>query len=120
MIRVARKSRVSPMRGNDFVEHAERAIVAIGRGRADAPQPWREEHVAFDEALRLQFVAERIDLFVDHEMAFQVAEDWDEIFALVVPLERLGEGELAKVNANRPHASRLCAACRPCHTEQDR
>ncbi len=32
LIRIARKSRVSPMRGDDFVKHAERAVVAIGRG----------------------------------------------------------------------------------------
>ena len=65
LIRVARKSRISAMRRDDFVKHAERAVVAVGRGRADAPEPWGEEHVAFDEALRLQFVAERVDRLID-------------------------------------------------------
>ena len=54
---VAGKSRVSAMRGDDFVQHPERAVVAIRRGRADAPESRREEHVALDETLRLQFVA---------------------------------------------------------------
>ena len=89
------------MRGDDFVEHAEGAVVAVGRGRADAPQPRRQEHVALDEALRLQFVAERVDRLVDDEMALEIAVEGDQPLALVVPLQRLGERQGGKIDADR-------------------
>src|SRR5271157_787319 len=100
-IGVARKSRVAAVRRNDFVEHAELAVVAVRSGRADAPQSRRQENVTLDEALRLQFVAERVDLIVDDEMALQVAIERDQPFALVVALQRPGEGQGGKVDADR-------------------
>ena len=105
MIGVARKSRVSAMRGDDFVQHAEIAAVAIGRGRADAPQPRRQEHVAFDEALRLQFVAERIDRLVDDEMALEIAVERDQPFALVVLLQASWRRAGAEIDADRAFTS---------------
>ena len=101
LIRVARKSRVSAMRRDDFVEHAEGAVVPIRRGRADAPKAGRQEHVTLDEALRLQFVAKRIDRLVDDEMALEITEERDQPLALVVLLKRFGEGQGAKVDADR-------------------
>src|SRR5271157_5303152 len=100
-IGVARKSRVAAMRRNDFVEHAELAVVAVRRGRADAPKPRRQEHVTLDEALRLQFVAERVDLIVDDEMTLEVAKERDQPFALVVALQRTGERQGGEVDADR-------------------
>ena len=99
-IRVARKPRVSAMCGDDLVEHAEGAVVPVRRGRTDAPKPRREEHVALDEALRLQFVAQCIDRLVDDEMALEIAIERDQPLALVVSLKRLGEGQGAKVDAD--------------------
>ena len=91
------------MRGDDLVEHAEIAAMAIGRGRADAPQARRQEHVALDEALRLQFVAERVDLAVDDEMPLQVAEERDQPFALVVLAARsCANGQSAKGRSRSP------------------
>ena len=75
--------------------------MAIGRGRADAPKARREEHVALDEALRLQFVAQRIDRLIDDEMALEIAVEGDQPLALVVLLKRLGEGQGAKIDADR-------------------
>ena len=120
LIRVAGEARVSAMRRDDLVEHAEGAVVAVRRGRADAPQPRREEHVALDEALRLQFVAERVDRLIDDEVALEIAVERDQPLALVVLLERLGEGQGAKIDADRRLAPRPSAACPPCHRERDR
>ena len=107
------------MRDDDFVEHAEGAVMAVGRGRADAPQPRRQEHVALDETLRLQFVAERIDRLVDDEMALEIAVERDEPLALVVPFQRLGERKGGKVDADRL-LDLASAAFPPCRKAQDR
>src|SRR5271165_1283074 len=89
------------MRRDDLVEHPEGSVVAVRRRRPDAPQPGRQKDVAFDEALRLQFVAERIDRLVDDEMALEVAEKGYQPLALVVALQRSGEGQGAKIDADR-------------------
>ena len=119
-IGVARKARLAAMRGDDLIEHAEIAVVAVRRGRADAPQPRRQEHVALDEALRLQFVAERVDRLVDDQMALEVAVERDQPLALVVLLKRLGEGQGAKIDADRRLRPRRSATCPPCRRARDR
>ncbi len=61
-------------------------------GRADAPEPRREEHVALDETLRLQFIAERIDGLIDDEVALEIAIDGDQPLTLVVFCSILAKG----------------------------